>query len=127
MFLATNGGHDWRHDRVEGRDWARWAYSGWLCYYASQFYVTDPVTFRKKLAVTMRDIGPYTSVYAGIAFAWSESKNTVNELIQPVYAAREMGTGDVMLFHGTAFTPELLDALRQKPFQHAAVLPPTAP
>ena len=127
MFLATNGGHDWRHDRVEGRDWARWAYSGWLCYYASQFYVTDTVTFRKKLAVTMRDIGPYTSVYAGIAFAWSESKNTVNELIQPVYAAREMGTGDVMLFHGTAFTPELLDALRQKPFQHAAVLPPTAP
>jgi hypothetical protein len=75
----------------------------------------------------MKDIGPYTAVYAGMAFAWSEGKNTGNAVIQQVYAARDMGTRGVMLFHGAAFTPELLDALRQQPFKHAAGLPPTAP
>ena len=122
VIFSTNGGHDWRHDRIEGRDWARWAYSGWLRYYASQVYVTDTLTFRKKMAVTMKDVGPYTAVYAGIAFDWSTGKNTVKEVIQQVYAARELGAPGVMLFHGASFTPELYDALRQGPFQKPSKL-----
>lgn len=122
LVFAANGGHNWRHDRIEGRDWARWAYSGWLRYYASQVYVTDTPTFRQQLAVTLKDIGPYTSVYAGIAFDWSTGKNTVKEVVSQVYAAQELGAPGVMIFHGAAFTPELLQALRTGPFQKTASL-----
>jgi uncharacterized lipoprotein YddW (UPF0748 family) len=120
LIFSTNGGHDWRHDRIEGRDWARWAYAGWLTYYASQVYVTDTAEFRKKLALTVKDIGPYTAVHAGIAFDWSTGKNTVAEVIRQVYAAREAGAKGVMLFHGGSFTAELYDALRQGPFRSVA-------
>ena len=122
VLLSTNGGHDWRHDRTEGRDWARWAYAGWLKYYASQVYVTDTPSFRKKLAVTIKDIGLYTAVYAGIAFAWSTGKNTVEEVVRQVYAAREMGAPGVMLFHGAGFTPELYAALKNGPFERPSAL-----
>ncbi len=122
LVFAANGGYDWRHDRIKGRDWARWAYAGWLRYYASQVYVTDTPTFREQLAMTLKDIGNYTAVYAGIAFDWSEGKNTVNEVVSQVYAAREMGAPGVMIFHGAAFTPELLQALRTGPFAKAVSL-----
>ncbi len=120
--FSTNGGHDWRHDRIEGRDWARWAYAGWLRYYASQVYVTDTPAFRKKLAMILKDIGPYTNVYAGIAFEWSEGRNTVAEVVKQVYAAQEMGAPGVMLFSGGAFTPELYAALKTGPFKKPSTL-----
>jgi uncharacterized lipoprotein YddW (UPF0748 family) len=122
IVFSTNGGHDWRHDRIEGRDWARWAYAGWLKYYASQVYVTDTEMFRKQLAVTLKDIGPYTDVYGGIAFDWSTGKNSLGEVVKQVYAARELGAPGVMLFHGAAFTPELYSALKSGPFQKASPL-----
>ena len=122
VVFSTNGGHDWRHDRIEGRDWARWAYAGWLRYYASQVYVTDTATFRKKLSITLKDIGPYTDVYAGIAFDWSEGKNTVAEVVSQIQAAREMGAPGVMLFHGAAFTPEFYSALKSGPFKTSSHL-----
>lgn len=122
IVFSTNGGHDWRHDRIEARDWARWAYSGWLHYYASQVYVTDTATFRKKLQVTLKDIGPYTNVYAGIAFDWSEGKNTAAEVVRQIDAARDLGAPGVMLFHGRSFTPELYSALSSGPFRSPARL-----
>src|SRR5439155_7657247 len=79
IVYSANGGPNWRNDRKTGRDWGRWARSGWLDYYAAQVYSTSTDTFRQRLGMTVKDLSPDCPVYAGIAFRWSGGKNTVEE------------------------------------------------
>jgi uncharacterized lipoprotein YddW (UPF0748 family) len=117
LVFSANGGFNYRRERAQGRDWGRWARAGWLDYYAAQVYVSDTGKFRERLAMTMRDIGADCPVYAGLGFLWSTGKNTVAEILRQIEASRQLGVTGFALFHGGAFTPELLDALRAGPFR----------
>ena len=120
MVFSANGGPNWRHDRRQGRDWGRWARSGWLAYYAAQVYVTRTEVFRDRMAASIRDLSPECPVYAGIAFKWSGGGNTVAEVLRQIEAAREIKAPGVVLFSAGAFTDELYEALRTGPFRGAA-------
>jgi len=117
LQLAANGGHDWRHDRIRGRDWGRWGASGWLNYFIPQVYVGDVATFRSQLQRTLDDIGSECPVYAGMALASTSGDTTVGMLAQQIEAARELGAPGVALFHGAAFKDADLEALRAGPFR----------
>jgi uncharacterized lipoprotein YddW (UPF0748 family) len=118
LALSANGGSDYRRDRGQGRDWGRWARAGWLDYYAAQVYVTDAARFRERLGVTIRDIGADCPVYAGLGFTFGDGvQNSVAEVLRQIDVARELGAAGFALFHGSAFTGELLDALRTGPFR----------
>ncbi len=120
MVLSTNGGFDWRHDRIRGRDWGRWGQTGWLRYYVPQVYVSEMSTFREQLALTMSDIGLSCPVYAGMAIDSTSGKNTIQQIAAQIDAAREMGAPGVALFHGAAFTDEHLEVLRGGVFRRPA-------
>lgn len=120
LVLSVNGGPDWRHDRLRGRDWGRWAQAGWLRYYATQVYVSDTASFREQLGVTMNDISRECQVVAGISINWSEGRNTLQEVIRQIEASRELGAAGVALFHGKAFSDEDLRAIKAGPFQRPA-------
>ncbi len=120
MMLSANGGYDWRHDRIRGRDWGRWGQSGWLRYFIPQVYQSQIGIFREQLALTLDDIGESCPVYAGIALDSTSGKNTIQGVVEQIEAAREMGAPGVSLFHGAAFTDEHMDALRSGPFKKPA-------
>jgi uncharacterized lipoprotein YddW (UPF0748 family) len=120
MLLSANGGFDWRHDRIRGRDWGRWGASGWLRYYVPQVYVSNIDTFRDQLALTIDDIGRSCPVYAGIALDSTSGKITIQQIAQQIDAARDLGAPGVALFHGAAFTDEHLDVLKAGPFKRPA-------
>lgn len=120
VVFSANGGHDWRHDRVRGRDWGRWAQSGWLNYYVPQVYEPDLAKFRSQLALTISDIGMSCPVYAGMARDSTTGKSDVSQLIQQITAARDLGAPGLCLFHGAAFTDADLEALRKGPFAKPA-------
>ena len=120
MLLSANGGHDWRHDRVRGRDWGRWGAAGWLRYYVPQVYVSDLARFREQLALTLDDIGRSCPVYAGMALDSTSGKNTIQNIAQQIEAARELGAPGIALFHGAAFTDEDLEVLRSGVFRTPA-------
>jgi uncharacterized lipoprotein YddW (UPF0748 family) len=120
MLLSANGGFDWRHDRIRGRDWGRWGSSGWLRYYVPQVYVADLGTFREQLALTISDIGLSCPVYAGMALDSTSGKNTIENICQQIEASRELGAPGVALFHGAAFSDEHLKVLKQGPFRKPA-------
>jgi uncharacterized lipoprotein YddW (UPF0748 family) len=120
MMLSANGGHDWRHDRIRGRDWGRWGNSGWLRYYVPQVYQSDINIFREQLALTLSDIGASCPVYAGMALDSTSGKNTIGGIVEQIQAAREMGAPGVALFHGAAFTEEHLKVLKDGPFKRPA-------
>lgn len=120
MLLSANGGYDWRHDRIRGRDWGRWGAAGWLRYYVPQVYVSDIEVFRKQLALTLDDIGRSCPVYAGMALDSTSGKNTIQNIAQQIEAARDLGAPGVALFHGAAFTDEHLDVLRSTVFRKPA-------
>ena len=117
MMLSANGGYDWRHDRIRGRDWGRWANSGWLRYFVPQVYQSDIKIFREQLALTLSDIGLSCPVYAGMALDSTSGKNTIENIIQQIEASRELGAPGVALFHGAAFTDDHLKALKDGPFK----------
>ena len=120
MLLSANGGYDWRHDRIRGRDWARWGNSGWLRYFVPQVYVSDIGEFRQQLALTIDDIGRSCPVYAGMALDSTSGKNTIEQIVLQIEAARELGAPGVALFHGAAFTDEHLRVLKNGPFKRPA-------
>lgn len=120
---SANGGYNWRGDRKSGRDWGRWARSGWLDYYASQVYTTDTNTFRQRLSMTVKDLSPECPVYGGIAYRWSGGKNTVEEVMRQIEASREVGAAGVCLFYAGSFTDEFYAALKSGPFRSPAKLP----
>lgn len=120
MLLSANGGHDWRHDRVRGRDWGRWGAAGWLRYYVPQVYVSDIAVFRKQLSMTLEDIGPWCPVYAGMALDSTSGKNTIQNIAQQIEASRELGAPGVALFHGAAFTDEHIEFLGKGVFRKPA-------
>jgi uncharacterized lipoprotein YddW (UPF0748 family) len=120
MLLSTNGGFDWRHDRIRGRDWGRWGVSGWLRYYVPQVYVSDIAKFREQLALTLSDIGLSCPVYAGMALDSTSGKNTIEGIVSQIEAARDMGAPGVALFHGAAFTDDHLKVLKDGPFRRSA-------
>ena len=123
IVYSANGGPDWRADRKTGRDWGRWARSGWLDYYASQVYTTNTDLFRRRMKMTVTDLVPDCPVYAGIAFRWSGGKNTVDEVMRQIEASREQGAAGVCLFYAGSFTGEFYQALRSGPFRTPAKLP----
>ncbi len=125
LIFSANGGYNWRTDRKSGRDWGRWARHGWLDYYAAQVYVTDTDLFRKRLSMTVKDLGQDCPVYAGIAFRWSRGQNTVPEVLRQIEAAREQGAAGEVLFYAGAFNDELFEALQKGPFR-STKLPPAA-
>ena len=120
LILSANGGPDWRHDRLRGRDWGRWGMSGWPNYYASQVYEQTTPRFRDRLALTINDIGVSCPVVAGIALDWSEGKNTIDEVLRQIEVSRQLGASGVALFHGAAFKAEDLAKLRSGPFSKPA-------
>jgi hypothetical protein len=120
IVFSANGGPDWRHDRLRGRDWGRWGLSGWLRYYASQVYESDTATFKDRLGVTLSDIGSACPVLAGIALAWSEGSNTIDEVVRQIQVSRELGAPGFALFHGAAFSDENLRTLKAGVFSHPA-------
>ncbi|HWQ52054.1 MAG TPA: family 10 glycosylhydrolase [Bryobacteraceae bacterium] len=123
MVFSANGGPNWRNDRKTGRDWGRWARSGWLDYYASQVYATNTDVFRQRLRGTITDLSPECPVYAGIAFRWSGGKNTIEEVVRQIEASREVGAAGVCLFSAGAFTDEFYAALKNGPFRAPAKQP----
>lgn len=120
MLLSANGGFDWRHDRIRGRDWGRWGASGWLRYFIPQVYVSDLAKFREQLSLTIADIGRACPVYAGIALDSTSGKLTIQQVIQQIEAARELGAPGISLFHGAAFSDEQLQAIQAGPFKRPA-------
>lgn len=120
IVFSANGGFNWRHDRLRGRDWGRWALSGWLRYYISQVYQTDISLFREQLALTLDDIGESCPVVAGIAIDSSSGKSNISNVVQQIEAARELGAPGVLLFHGAAFTDGDLETLKAGPFKRPA-------
>lgn len=120
MVLSANGGFDWRHDRIRGRDWGRWANSGWLRYFVPQVYVSNVTEFRDQLALTLDDIGRSCPVYAGMALDSSSGKITIDQIVLQIEAARDLGAPGVALFHGAAFTDEHLQVLKNGPFKKPA-------
>jgi uncharacterized lipoprotein YddW (UPF0748 family) len=123
IVYSANGGPNWRNDRKSGRDWGRWARSGWLDYYASQVYSTSSDTFRQRLGMTVKDLSPDCPVYAGIAFRWSSGKNTVEEVMRQIEISRDQGAGGVCLFYAGSFTEEFYQKLKSGPFRSPAKLP----
>jgi uncharacterized lipoprotein YddW (UPF0748 family) len=123
LVFSANGGPNWRNDRKTGRDWGRWARSGWLDYYAAQVYTTTTDTFRQRLSMTVKDLGPECPVYAGIAFRWSGGKNPVEEVMRQIEASRELGAAGVCLFYASSFTDEFYTAIKQGPFRATAKVP----
>ena len=123
MVYSTNGGFNWRRDRKTGRDWGRWARSGWLDYYASQVYTTSTATFKQRLSMTVKDLSPECPVYGGIAFRWSGGENTVEEVMRQIEASREAGAAGVCLFYAGSFTDAFYAALKSGPFRSPAKLP----
>jgi uncharacterized lipoprotein YddW (UPF0748 family) len=117
MLLSANGGFDWRHDRIRGRDWGRWGLSGWLRYYVPQVYQSEIGKFREQLALTLDDIGESCPVYAGMALDSTSGKNTIQSIVAQIDASRELGAPGVALFHGAAFTDEHLAVLKNGPFK----------
>jgi uncharacterized lipoprotein YddW (UPF0748 family) len=120
IVFSANGGFNWRHDRLRGRDWGRWALSGWLRYYISQVYQTDINLFREQLALTLDDIGEACPVIAGIAIDSSSGKSNITNVTQQIEASRELGAPGVLLFHGAAFTDADLQTLKAGPFEKPA-------
>jgi uncharacterized lipoprotein YddW (UPF0748 family) len=123
VVYSANGGANWRSDRRSGRDWGRWARSGWLDYYASQVYTTNTDQFRQRIGMTVKDLSSDCPVYAGIALQWSSGKNTVEEVMRQIDASREQGAAGVCLFHAAAFTDEFYAALKNGPFRSPASVP----
>jgi uncharacterized lipoprotein YddW (UPF0748 family) len=123
IVYSANGGPNWRNDRKTGRDWGRWARSGWLDYYAAQVYSTSTATFRQRLGMTVKDLSPDCPVYAGIAFRWSSGTNTVEEVMRQIEVSREQGAAGVCLFYAGSFTDEFYQAIKSGPFRSAARLP----
>jgi len=117
IIYSMNGGHDWRHDRLRGRDWGRWAISGWLDYFVPQVYEESVEAFADHLHVTVKDIGFACPVYAGIAIDWSEGKNNIDMVVRQIHASREQDVQGLVLFHGAAFSDADLKALKQGPFR----------
>jgi len=122
LVFSANGGHDWEHDRMIGRDWGRWGRAGWLRYFAPQVYVTGIDEFRRKTQKTMTDLGSACPVYVGIGFEWSTGRNTPAEVVRQIEQARSIGAPGVILFHGAAFTDEMFRLLEQGPFRKRAEL-----
>lgn len=120
LVLSANGGPDWRHDRLRGREWGRWGMSGWLNYYASQVYEQTTPRFRERLAITINDLNVECPVVAGIALDWSEGKNTIDEVLRQIEVSRELGAPGVALFHGAAFKDDDLGKLKAGPFSKPA-------
>ena len=120
VIFSANGGYDWRHDRIRGRDWGRWANSGWLRYFIPQVYQSEMDKFREQLALTINDIGESCPVLAGIAIDSTSGKSNIGNVIAQIDAARELGAQGVALFHGAAFTEEHLQALKSGPFMRPA-------
>lgn len=120
MLLSANGGYDWRHDRIRGRDWGRWGASGWLRYFVPQVYVADINLFRQQLSLTLDDIGHSCPVYAGMALDSTSGKNTIENICQQIEAARDLGAPGVALFHGAVFTDDHLKVLKRGPFRKPA-------
>ena len=120
MLLSANGGFDWRHDRIRGRDWGRWGASGWLRYFVPQVYVSDVKTFREQLALTLDDIGRSCPVYAGMALDSTSGKITIDQIALQIEAARDLGAPGVALFHGAAFTDDHLKVLKEGVFKKPA-------
>ena len=123
LVYSANGGYNWRNDRKTGRDWGRWARSGWLDYYASQVYTTDTRQFSERLAMTVKDLAPECPVYGGIAFKWSGGKNTIEEVMRQIDASRATGAAGVCLFYAGSFTDAFYAALKTGPFRSPAGLP----
>jgi hypothetical protein len=123
VVLSANGGPNWRSDRQSGRDWGRWARSGWLDYFASQVYTTNTDQFRQRLTMTVKDLSPDCPVYAGIAFHWSRGNNTVQEVMRQIEASRELGAAGLCLFSSADFPGEYYAALKSGPFRSPATLP----
>jgi uncharacterized lipoprotein YddW (UPF0748 family) len=119
IVYSMNGGNDWREDRVQGRDWGRWALSGWIDSFVPQVYEEKMDAFRKQLQITLDDIGAACPVHAGIALAWSGGKNDIGTVLRQIDLARDMGSQGIVLFHGAAFSDDDLKALRQGPFRNA--------
>lgn len=117
LLFSANGGHDWRHDRVRGRDWGRWGLSGWLRYYIPQVYQSDMTKFREQLALTLDDIGESCPVLAGMAIDSTSGKSNIANIAAQIEASRELGAPGVALFHGAAFTDEHLQSLKAGPFK----------
>lgn len=120
IVYSMNGSYDWRHDRARGRDWGRWAISGWIDSFVPQVYEEDVDAFRKHLRITLDDIGSVCPVHAGIGLAWSEGKNEIGTVLRQIDAARQMGAAGIVLFHGAAFSDDDLKALKQGPFRSSA-------
>jgi uncharacterized lipoprotein YddW (UPF0748 family) len=120
LQLSANGGYDWRHDRIRGRDWGRWANSGWLRYFVPQVYVSNVPEFREQLALTLDDIGRSCPVYAGMALDSTSGKTTIEQIVLQIEAARDLGAPGVALFHGAAFSDEQLKVLKDGPFKRPA-------
>lgn len=121
--LSANGGVNWRADRKIGRDWGRWARSGWLDYYTPQIYVNSADQVRVRLTTVVRDLSPDCPVYAGLGLQWGTGKNTVEEIVRQIETARESGAAGIILFHLGAFTTGLYQALATGPFRTPASLP----
>jgi len=117
MLYTINGGADWRRDRRRGRDWGRWALSGWMDAFIPQVYEENVEAFRRNLQRTIDDLGRACPVQAGIALVWSEGKNDIGMVIRQMDAARELGAKGILLFHGAAFSDADLAQLRKGPFR----------
>lgn len=116
MTFTVNGGSDWRRDRRRGRDWGRWALSGWMDAFIPQVYEENIESFRRQLHRTIDDLGSACAVQAGLALAWSEGKNDIATVMRQIDAAREIGAKGILLFHGAAFTDADLKQLQKGPF-----------
>jgi uncharacterized lipoprotein YddW (UPF0748 family) len=117
MMYTINGGCDWRRDRRRGRDWGRWALSGWMDAFIPQAYEENVEAFRRNLHLTIDDLGRACAIQAGIALAWSEGKNDIEMVIRQIDAAREIGSKGILLFHGAAFSDDDLKKLAKGPFR----------
>jgi uncharacterized lipoprotein YddW (UPF0748 family) len=120
IVFSANGGYDWRHDRLRGRDWGRWANSAWLRYFIPQVYQSEVDKFREQLALTLDDIGESCPVVAGISIDSTSGKSNISNVIAQIVASRDLGAQGVSLFHGAAFTDDHLQALKDGPFKRSA-------
>lgn len=119
-IFSANGGYNWRHDRIRGRDWGRWANSAWLRYFVPQVYQSELETFREQLALTLDDIGETCPVVGGISIDSTSGKSNIENVMAQIEASRRLGAQGVALFHGAAFTDDHLKALKAGPFKKPA-------
>jgi uncharacterized lipoprotein YddW (UPF0748 family) len=120
LVLSANGGFDGQAERIQGRDWARWARLGWLDFYAAQVYVSDQENFNRRVAVVTGDLREQCPVLIGIGVNWSSGANDAATVVRQVELARQAGAQGVVLYHAAAFSDELLEALKAGPFHAPA-------